>query len=479
MLLSIIGGVAGILTAIATLGFVLRFVPSNIPRLSEVSMDWRVLTFALLISVLTGLFFGLTPALHSAKSAVAMALREGSRGSGYSTRTGRLRDVLIVSELAFAGVLMVGAGLLLRTLRDLLRENPGFNPTHVVVARIWLPIPNDPKADPYIGKRPKIVFDRELLRRMKAIPGIDFAALTSVLPTSNLRVDDGQAIDALSVEDGALDSSQDLRGGIIRVSPDYFSAMQAAFIRGRAFSEGDEDGKQPVAIVDQTTARKYWGDRDPVGRRIRFRRDPKKPWLTVVAIIKNIKSDGLDINGVPHLYVPVFQNPSRILTVVLRTSLPSTTLESYIRHEIQSVDPGLPVFGVSSMNDIIDRSLASRRFAANLVGGFAGGALLLASIGIYGLLAYMVGQRSREIGLRMALGARRADILKLFLQRGVVLAAVGISAVSSLQDRPAPSWRACSMVSVHTIPVYFSLCFRRCWPLPFWPAIFQHVVLRK
>jgi predicted permease len=426
MLLSVIGGIAGILTAIVTLRFVMRFVPSNIPRLGEVSVDGRVLAFALLIALLTGLLFGLAPALHSARSAVTVANREGARGSGYSAKTGRLRDALIVSELAFAVVLMVGAGLLLRTLRDLLREDPGFNPAQVVAARIWLPIPNDPKADPYIGKRPKIAFDRELLRRMKAIPGIELAALTSDLPTTNLSVDDAQAIDALAVEDRPVESSQDLRAEIIRVSPDYFRVMQAPLLRGRFFAEGDEDGKQPVAVVDESTARKYWGDRDPLGRRVRFGRDPKQPWMTVVGIIKDIKSDGLDIDGVPHIYVSTYQNPSRILSVVLRTSLSATTLEPQIRHEIQSIDPGLPVFNICSMNDIIDRSLASRRFSANLVGGFAGVALLLASIGIYGLLAYMVGQRSREIGVRMALGARRADILKLFLQKGLVLAGIGI-----------------------------------------------------
>ena len=430
MLLSLIGGAAGIATAVGTLGFILRFVPSNVPRLNEVRIDWVVLAFALLISILTGLVFGLAPALHSAKVALTSAIREGGRGSGYSTKTGRLRDVLIVSELAFAVILMVGAGLLLRTLRDLLQENPGFNPTQVVTANTWLGNPNDPKMDPYLGIPGKATFDRELLRRMQAIPGVELAAITSALPTTNINPNavGGLANESLAIEDRPVESSQDLHAERIRISPDYFKVLRATLLRGRSFTAGDEDGKPLVAIIDETTARKYWPDRDPLGRRVRIGKDPTKPWRTIVGIIKDIKSDGLDIDGVPHIYVSTYQDPSKQVNVVLRTSLPATLLEPQIRHEIQSIDPGLPVFHVSSMNDILDRSLASRRFSAGLVGGFAGVALVLASIGIYGLLAFMVGQRSREIGLRMALGARPADILKLIVTKGVVLAGAGIIA---------------------------------------------------
>ncbi|HXZ42240.1 MAG TPA: ADOP family duplicated permease, partial [Terriglobales bacterium] len=430
MLLSLIGGTAGIATAVGTLGFILRFVPSNVPRLNEVRIDWVVLAFALLISILTGLVFGLAPALHSAKSDLALQIREGARGSGYSTKTGRLRDVLIVSELAFAVVLMVGAGLLLRTLRDLLQENPGFNPTQVVTANIQLPHPNESEADPYLDIPRRATFDRELLRRMKAIPGVELAAITSALPTTNTNPNavGGTAIEGFAIEDRPVESSQDLSAERIRISSDYFKVLQTTLLRGRSFTEGDEDGKQLVAIIDESTARKYWPTGDPLGRRVRFARNPTKPWTTVVGIVKDIKSDGLDIDGVPHIYVSTYQDPSKELSVVLRTSLPATLLEPQIRHEIQSIDPGLPVFNVSSMNDILDRSLASRRFSADLVGGFAGLAVLLASIGIYGLLAYMVGQRSREIGIRMALGAQRDDILRMFLRKGVALAGVGIVA---------------------------------------------------
>ncbi len=430
MLLSLVGGAAGIATAFGTLGFILRFVPSNVPRLNEVRIDWVVLVFALVISILTGLLFGLAPALHSARGALSSAIREGGRGSGYSTKTGRLRDVLIVSELAFAVILMVGAGLLLRTLRGLLQENPGFNPTQVVTANIQLPNPNESEADAYLDIPRRATFDRELLRRMKAIPGVELAAITSALPATNSNPNavGGLTIEGFAIEDRPVESSQGLSAERIRISSDYFKVLQTTLLRGRSFTEGDEDGKPLVAIIDESTARKYWPTSDPLGSRVRFARNPTKPWTTVVGIVKDIKNDGLDIDGVPHIYVSTYQDNSKRLSVVLRTSLPATQLEPQIRHEILSIDPGLPVFNVSSMNDVLDRSLASRRFSADLVGGFAGLALLLASIGIYGLLAYIVGQRSREIGIRMAMGARRDDILKMFLRKGVALAGMGIIA---------------------------------------------------
>jgi predicted permease len=432
ILLSAIGGALGILTAFLVLRSVARFVPANVPQLNEIRIDWVVLAFALAISLLAGLVFGVAPALHSAKVAVSSAIRDGARGSGYSAKTGRLRDLLIVSELAFAVMLMVGAGLLLRTLRGLLEENPGFNPSHVVTARLWLPVPNHPDADPYQGIGRQSTFNRELLQRMNAIPGVKIAAITAELPTVPYTTGD-VLVTALNIEDRPEDSSQDLRSESIRVSSDYFKLMQVPLMRGRFFTEGDVDGKQPVAIIDEASARRYWPDRDPIGRRLRFGQDPaasrfQQTWRTVVGVVKDIKQDGLDSNDIPHIYVPIYQYPGRSLSVALRTSLPATILEPQVRQQVQSIDPGLPVFGVSSLDDVLDLSLASRRFSADLVGGFAGLALLLASIGIYGLLAYMVGQRSRELGLRMALGARRSDILKLILEKGFVLAATGILA---------------------------------------------------
>ena len=436
LLLALIGGIAGLTTAVITLKAVLRFVPANLPRLGEVNIDWQVLGFALLISLATGLLFGLAPATHSSKAGRAGAMREGSRGSGYSAKAGRMRDALMVSQLAFAVVLMIGAGLLLETLRDLLRQNPGFNPSQVVTANIYLPHPNNPQLDPYLTFAQQIPFNRELLRRANAIPGVELAAITSNLPAADTINSDAAAYGAtnhnsLAIEDRPTESSGDLSAEIIRISPDYFRVIQTPLVEGRFFTEADENGKLPVVIIDEATASRYWWpDHDPVGRRLRIRlrfgQNPVNPWSTVVGVVKNIKHDGLDVDGVPHLYVPLNQFLGRTLSLALRTSLPASTLEPQIRGAIQSVDPGLPVFNVTSMDEVLDASLASRRFSANLVAGFAGGALLLASIGIYGLLAYMVGQRSREIGLRLALGAQRADVLRLVLGKGVVLAGLGI-----------------------------------------------------
>jgi predicted permease len=397
-------------------------------------VDWVVLLFALLISVLTGLFFGLAPALQSTRPDVFAAIREGARGSGYSTKTNRVRGTLIVSELALAVVLMIAAGLLLRSFAGLLQANPGFNPSSVVAASIWLPVPNDPKADPYSGIASQTVFVRETLRRMRAIPGVELAGITSALPAS------GQANNAvLAIEDRPVESSQDLRAEVIRVSPGYFEVMRTPLISGRLFAESDEDGKQPVAIIDETTARSYWGSSDPLGRRLRFAQFANVPWLSIVGVVKDVKHDGLEVDGVPHIYVSMYQRQSRVMSIVLRTSLPASLLEPQIRREVQSVDPGLPLFNVRSMREVMDDSLAPRRFSSTLVGAFAAVALLLASLGIYGLLAYMVGQKSREIGIRIALGAQSSDILKLILHRGMLLSGAGILAGLLLAAIAAPA----------------------------------------
>jgi predicted permease len=426
MILSLASGVVGVLTAMVALHFV-QFLPARIPRLAEVQVDWTVLGFALLVSLLAGLGFGLVPALQSSKAEIAVAIREGARGSGTSGKTNRLRGLLIASESALAVVLMVGAGLLLRTFWGLLQENPGFNPSRIVAANLYLPVPNNPDMDRY-GK-PEVFnsFVREALRRVRAIPGVDLASMTTDLPVTHLS-----RRRPVNIEDRPDESGKGLFSEITSVAPEYFKVLQASLVRGRYFTEDDDTGKEPVAVVDESTARTYWPDRDPIGRRLSmrsFRGAANPPWCTVVGVIKDIKSDGLDQSGGPHIYRPMYQFPgprSLSLSVTVRTSLSATSLEPQIRREIQAVDPNLPVFNVRTMNEVIDGSLASRRFSAELVGVFAVVALLLASVGIYGLLAYMVGQRSHEIGVRMALGALPSTIGKMIVSRGVGLAGIGV-----------------------------------------------------
>ena len=433
VILSLVSGVVGVLTAIAALQFV-QFLPARIPRLAEVQVDWTVLSFALLISLLAGLGFGLVPALQSSEAEIAVAFREGARGSGTSRKTNRLRGLLIASESALAVVLMVGAGLLLRTFWGLLQENPGFNPSRIVAANFKLPVPNNPDMDRYAKPEILNAFVREAVRRVSAIPGVDLASMTTDLPVTHLslRV-------LINIEDRPDESRKGLFSEITSVTPEYFKVLQAPLIRGRYFAEDDEPGRQPVVIVDETTARTFWPDRDPIGRRLSIRgAAANPPWSTVVGVIADIKNDGLDQSGSPHIYSPIYQVLRSNLSVTVRTSLSATSLEPLIRREIQAVDPDLPVFNIRTMNEVIDGSLASRRFAAELVGVFAVVALLLASVGIYGLLAYMVGQRAHEIGVRMALGAMPSTIGKMIVSRGAGLAGIGVAAGLILSGIMAP-----------------------------------------
>src|SRR2546423_179506 len=427
VILSLVSGVVGVLTAIAALHFV-PFLPARIPRLAEVQVDWPGLAFALWVSLLAGLGFGLVPALQSSKAEIAVAMREGARGSGTSRKTNRLRGLLMASQLALAVVLMVGAGLLLRTFWGLLQENPGFNPSRIVAANFYLPVPNNPDLDRY-SSNPEILnsFVREVVRRLNAIPGVDLASMTTDLPVTHLSWRP-----RVNIEDRPDESGKGLFVEVTSATPEYFKVLQASLVRGRYFTEADDTGKQPVAIVDESTARTYWPDRDPIGRRLSMR-SPRgaanPPWCTVVGVIKDINSDGLDQSGVPHIYRPIYQYPgfrSLSKSVTVRTSLSATSLEPLIRRELQAIDPNLPVFNVRTMNEVIDGSLASRRFSAELVGVFAVVALLLASVGIYGLLAYMVGQRAHEIGVRMALGAMPSTIGRMIVSHGAGLAGIGV-----------------------------------------------------
>lgn len=421
MLLALTGGAVGVIAAMGTMGLVMQLVPASIPRLSEVGLGAGALGFALLLSLLIGAVLGLVLSFQSARTDIAVAIREGTPGAGQGARTSRLRDLLIVTELALAVLLMTGAGLLLRTFWGLLQENPGFNPHEMVAASLWLPVPNDPKTDVYRDPKHAVAAIREMQRRLGALPGIGSAGLVSVLPAS------GQIPStAITVEDHPETSSADLRVEVIRANPGYFTVLQTRLLHGRVFSEDDEFGKPEVAVIDQSAARHFWPGKDPLGRRFKAGAAPTAPWVVVIGLIEDVKHDGLDTAGVPHIYRPLYQGVARTLNIVLRTTQPAALLAPAIAREIHEVDPNLPVFNVRTMDDILGASLAARRFSAGLIGVFALLALTLSALGVYGLLAYMVNQREREIGIRMALGARRADIYGLIIGRGALLGGVGV-----------------------------------------------------
>src|SRR5712671_4269536 len=289
LVLSFISGAAGVLTAKLTLSFIIRFVPASVPRLAEVGVDRTVLLFALLISILTGITFGLAPAFQAMNADMTAAIREGAQGSGYSAKTFRLRSLLIVSELALAVVLMVGAGLLLRTFWGLLQEDPGFNPSRVVAANVYLPVPNNPELNRYAKPEIFNTFVREVVRRVGALPGIDLAAMTTDLPVAHLSWRR-----PVNIEDRPDESGKGLFSEVTSVTPEYFKVLQASLVRGRYFTEDDDPGKSAVAIVDESTARTYWPDRDPIGRRLSIRNYGRgaanQPWCTVVGVIKDINS---------------------------------------------------------------------------------------------------------------------------------------------------------------------------------------------
>jgi putative ABC transport system permease protein len=426
LLLSLAGGAVALLAVVWLLGLLVRFVPADIPRLHEVGFDGGVLLFVFGVSLLTGVLFGLVPALQASRPDLTVNLKEGGKGSGSGLRGQRFRGALVVTEVALSLVLMIAAGLLLRSFGRLMEVDAGFDPRHVLMARIWLPVPNNPELDPYRPVPKRAAFVREVLRRASALPGVQHAAVGS-----------GNAVPLLgphgtgtfTIEEKAESDAQRPTAQFSSVSPDYFRALGTPLVRGRFFAETDSDEAQRVALIDEAAARRFWGSEDPVGRRIKpGGRGSNAPWMTVVGVVGDIKSEGFDQPDQPHLYFPALQNPSYAMAVYLRAEGDPKTLTQALRQEVQAVDPNLPVFGERTMEEVVAGSLAQRRFALQVVGGFGVLALLLAGIGIYGVVAYSVSQRTREIGIRLALGASSGAILRWVFGQGMRLTLLGLGA---------------------------------------------------
>ena len=424
VLLSFLAGIVGIGAAAAAMRALLSFIPSKLPRLNEIALDTRVLFFALAVSLLTGILFGLAPALTASSTALTESLRESSRGGGRSQRQNRISSALVVAEFAVCMILMIGAGLLVRSFWNLIDLDPGFRPQNLLVARIWLPVPNDPKTDTYATLDQRVNFSREVLRRVRELPGVTNAAMTSSVPlTGTLNPF------PFSIEDRPAVTGDALQAETVSVTPEYFTTLGTPLLRGRFLQDTDQKDTQTVVLIDQSTARRYWPNESPLGKRLKpGPAQSRVPWFTVIGVVGDIRHDGIDVDGIPHLYFSVNQRVGKVLGVTARSSGDPSSLVEPLRRAIQSVDPNLPVFGIRTMDDMVTSSLAQHRFSAQLMAAFAVLAMLLGAVGIYGVLAYSIGQRTREIGIRMALGARRAEVIRMVLWQGMRLILIGVVA---------------------------------------------------
>jgi putative ABC transport system permease protein len=416
VLLALIGGAAGVLLALWGVELLKTIGSETVPRLREVNIDFVVLGVTLAISVGTGIIFGLAPGLASSRPELTEALKEGGRSSTVGARRSRLRSGLVIAEVALALVLLSGAGLLMKSFARLQNVNPGFSPRNALTFEISLPKMQYPDDSSIVR------FNNEAQRRIAVLPGVRAAVFSTILPLAGTNSDSSFAIEGRTSDKNSPNPDEERR----EVSPDYFRALGTPLISGRFFADADNADTPLVIIVNQTFAKKFWPNEDALGKRIvmgSMSADPK--WITIVGIVGDIHHFGLDIDPKPEMYVPFAQSAYFTTIYVVRSNQDPQTLLAAIRREIQAIDPAVPLANVRSFDNLIAESVAPRRLSVVLLGVFAGVAVLLASVGIYGVMSFLVVQCTHEIGVRMALGAQRSDVLKLVLLRSLKLISAG------------------------------------------------------
>jgi len=424
LLLSLAGGIAGVVILLATRKLLLNLVPDTFPHLNDISINWTVMGFALLVSLAAGTIFGLAPAWLTSRLDLTGTLRQEGRGTvGSSQRTGA-RRALVIGELALSLVLMIAAGLLLRSFWDLFRVQLGFHPEHVMAVQTWLPVPNDPTTDVYGTATQEAPLLREFLRRGRALPGVKEVAVSGLaaLPLGH----DRNALNAFPLmrEDHPVPDGQAPLILTSIVSPEYFHLLGMTLLEGRIFTDQDVESTPAVAVINESAGRTWWPNENPLGKHIKLNAS-RKDWTTVVGVIADARTEAIADAGVPQVYLTIYQRRAKDLAIFLRGQLDRAAIPEQVREQVQAVNAELPVFGARTLDDLLSDSLSARRFSMEMVALFAGTALLLAALGIYGTISYVVSEQTREIGIRLALGANRGVILNLVLRQGLVLAAAG------------------------------------------------------
>ncbi len=427
LLLSLLGGLAGLALLFAVKGFLLQALPETLPRLNQISINWSVLLFALGTSMVAGVIFGLAPAWQAGKLDLISALKQEGRSSSGSGKQRRTRHLLVVTEFALSLVLMISACLLLRSFWDLLNVRLGFNPQSVMAVRTRLPYPNNTKIDLYPTIAEEAPFVRELVRRARTLPGVEEVALgnNTSIPLDHAQRD--QNISPVTFEGRDTEANQAVLIDNSIVTSDYFHLLGMTLLRGRFFTDLDNEKMPAVAVVNEAMAKTYWPNQDPLGQHLKISRRATD-WTTVVGVVADSRTESLAEASVPQIYLSLYQTPAKHLTFFLRGQLDAAAIPEQVRAQVQAVDPTLPVFDARTLNETVSASLAQRRFSMQMVASFGLTALLLAALGIYGVISYTVGERTHEIGIRLALGAHRGDVMRLVLRQGLNLAIAGTAA---------------------------------------------------